>query len=707
MSIDYSNLSEEDSIEELHLSNRSINALSGARVRTIGEVRQLVESRQLTSIRGLGEKSILEIKESLAQAKIHDVSEVEAHAYVTPDRNAASFSKEDAIEKLDLSVRSFNALTNAGFQTIGEVLQLVDSGQLGRIRALGRKSISEIKGELAQVKFTEDLGIEANTDTTLNQNYILISLKDSIEALNLTTDSLRALARADIRTVEDLLQFVESGNLQTVRELGIQCILEIADILPLMKFQDNPEVASWTPSDVWRWLVAKILRDSEVESIARRNEIPKRVVEWQSQLVSKQLSKGLLHEDAKIAKKPIREWVATTETTESNQAYEVLSTILGASINICEEIEDFLGYLPGQNCMTILLFRYGLKPKTLEQTGMEIGITRERVRQLENEIKNKTISISNLKSRPTLLRMQSALLIARDWGLNITYEKWTRRIRSSGLVGDWTSRDYAGTDAVEAMIAVCNLLNQCKISCFLIPENLQDAVLLATSGSPNIPAKIPHVRRTLPNEIRRLINGHTKNSGGVYSKWLSDESGIELEEIKTILQVLGYSELREGWFVLDSHQISYHDVFHHGLRKMFQYCGPLSIDDVCAGLRHVLSRKHTVLSRRREFPVPPPVVMDEIVRMGGYKCENELYCWDGVSDEKLNAGETVIMNCFDQVGRVLHHSELVDAFIESDRSFPLLHATLRRSPLFDTIEFGLVQFVRVAKSVQHLQTTGA
>ena len=687
--MDYSNLSEEDSIEELHLTNRSFNAFSGARVRTIGEVRQLVESRQLTSIRGLGKKSILEIKESLAQAKIHDVSEVEAHTYVTPDRNAASFSKEDRIEKLDLSVRSFNALTNAGCQTIGEVLQLVDSGQLGRIRALGRKSISEIKGELVQVKFTEDLGIEANTDTTLNQNYILISLKDSIEALNLTTDSLRALARADIRTVENLLQFVEFGDLQTVREIGTQCILEIANMLPLMKIQDNPEVASWTPSDVWRWLVSKILRDSEVESIARRDEIPKRVVEWQLQFVSKQLSRGLLHEDAEIAGKSIREWGEATETTESNQAYQVLSTILSGSINICEEIEHFLSYFPGQNCMAILLFRYGPEPKTLRQTGVELGVSRERVRQLENEIKNKTISISSLKSKPALLRMQSALLIAGDLGLDITYENWTQRVRSSGLVGDWTIQDYAGTDPVEAMIAVRYLLHDCNLSWLQTPENLQYAIELAVSGMSNISARVPHTRKTLPDEIRRLINGHTRNSGGVYAKWLSDESGIELEEIKTILQVLGFSELCEGWFFLDSDQISYHDVFHHGLRKMFQYCGPLNIDDVCAGLRHVLSRKHTVLSKRREFPVPPPVVMDKIIKIGGYKYEDHLYYWDGASDEGLNSGETVIMNCFNRIGPVLHHSELVDAFIESERSFPLLHSTLRRSPLFDTVDFGL------------------
>ena len=699
MSIDYSNLSEEDSIEELHLSNRSINALSGARVRTIGEVRQLVESRQLTSIRGLGEKSILEIKESLAQAKIHDVSEVEAHAYVTPDRNAASFSKEDAIEKLDLSVRSFNALTNAGFQTIGEVLQLVDSGQLGRIRALGRKSISEIKGELAQVKFTEDLGIEANTDTTLNQNYILISLKDSIEALNLTTDSLRALARADIRTVEDLLQFVECGNLQTVRQLGIQCILEIASILPLMKFQYNPEVASWTPSDVWRWLVSKILRDSEVESIARRDEVPIRVVKWQLQFVNKQLSNGLLHEDARIAGKSIREWMTAIEMTESNQAYQVLSTILSDSINICEEIEYLLSYLPGQNSMTILLFRYGLESKTLEQTGVELGITRERVRQLEIEIKNKTISISGLKSRPTLLRMQSALLVARDWDLNITYEKWTQRIQSSGLVGDWTIQDYTDTDPIEAMIAVRNLLHDSKISWLKTPKNLQYAIELANSGAPNIPAKISHARDTLPDKVRRLINRHAKFSGGVYDRWLSQEIEIGLEEVRDILYGLGFEVLSQGWFVRNPSQVSYREVFHRCMRKMLQYCGQLSIDNICAGIRHGVSRSgfsepeylasKGVDRSRSIFPVPPPSVMVEVLRIYGYQRKDELYYWDGEIDEKLSAGETIIMNCLKVIGPVLHHSELALAFTESDLSFPTLHATLNGSPLFDKISSGL------------------
>lgn len=713
----YANLSSETPIKKLNLSRRAFNALRRIPIQTVGEVRQLVESGELRTIRGLGIKCILEITESLGQTKIHDVSEVEAPTYITPDRNATSFSQEDPIENLDLSVRSYNALTRAGVQTVGKVRQLVDSGKLGTVPALGRQSISEIKDELARAKIADDLGIGRHNDTVLNQNYILLSRKDPIEALNLTANSFSALVQADIRTVEDLLQFVEFGNLQTLRELGIQCILEIANILPLMKIQDNPEVASWTPSDVWRWLVSKILRDSEVENIARRDEIPKRVVEWQLQLVNKQLSRGLLHKDAEIAGKSIREWGEATETTESNQAYRVLSTILSGSINICEEIEHFLSYFPGQNCMTILLFRYGPEPKTLRQTGVELGVSRERVRQLENEIKNKTISISNLKSKPALLRMQSALLIARDFGLDITYENWTQRIRSSGLVGDWTIQDYAGIDPVEAIIAVGNLLHTCKLSWLQMPKNLQYAIELAASGTPNIRAKIPHARDTLPEKVRRLINRHAKFSGGVYDRWLSQEIGMELEEVRDILHGLGYQVVAEGWFVPNSSRVSYHEVFHRCMRKMLQFCARLNIDDVCAGIRHGVSRSgfseptyltsKEITQVRSMFPVPPPDVMVEILQIYRYQRQDEWYYWDGEIDEKLSAGETIIMNCLKVIGPVLHYSELALAFTESDLSIPTLNATLDGSPLFDKVNAGLYKLRGGEATLQDIERAKA
>ena len=56
--------------------------------------------------------------------------------------------------------------------------------------------------------------------------------------------------------------------------------------------------------------------------------------------------------------------------------------------------------------------------------------------------------------------------------------------------------------------------------------------------------------------------------------------------------------------------------------------------------------------------MPPPDVMAEILRIDGYQCDDELYYWDGAYDENLSKGETIIMNCLEQIGPVLHHSEL-------------------------------------------------
>ena len=69
--------------------------------------------------------------------------------------NYTHFSQEDLIGELNLTNRSFNALTRAGIRTVGEVAQLVESGGLQTIPALGEKSISEIEDRIAQIKFND------------------------------------------------------------------------------------------------------------------------------------------------------------------------------------------------------------------------------------------------------------------------------------------------------------------------------------------------------------------------------------------------------------------------------------------------------------------------------------------------------------------------------------------------------------------------
>ena len=63
--------------------------------------------------------------------------------------NLTDMMKNEPIESLDLSVRSFNSLKRAGFHTIGDVAQAVASGrELKGIRNCGAKSVREIMEHL-------------------------------------------------------------------------------------------------------------------------------------------------------------------------------------------------------------------------------------------------------------------------------------------------------------------------------------------------------------------------------------------------------------------------------------------------------------------------------------------------------------------------------------------------------------------------------
>ena len=482
---DYGHLSLEDSIERLNLRNRSFDALTRAGIRTVGETAQLVKSGRLATIPALGTKSILEIENKMAQVEILDDSEVEKAA--DPHAEEHSTTSVESQSENNMGIQP-------GFQSNSEEDSTAPGEDEADAKPIETKPQSDSQTDAVLRKtWVEIFKITKRLAQVKTLQNTLFLREDPIEKMNLSEHSFNALRRVGIRTVGEVLHLIESIRLKTIRELGAKCILEIMEILTQVKIFNDSEVR-WLLSSVWNRLVVKILNDSEVEIKRRKDEILERVIRGQSHLVRKHLSRELLHEDAIIAGQSIKSWLAEMEATESNQAYEVLEAILGSSVNICEEIEFFLNQIPIQYRMTILLSTYGLETKNLRQTGDELGLSRERVRQIRNELKDKATSISNRKFKPALLRMQSALLIAEDLGLDITYDRWSQRIRSSGLVGDWTSQDFVGADAVEVMIAICNLLADCKIRWLQMPENLQYAVQLAIEGKPNVPAKIPHAR---------------------------------------------------------------------------------------------------------------------------------------------------------------------------------------------------------------------
>lgn len=66
-----------------------------------------------------------------------------------------------SVEELELSVRSYNCLKNAGIQTIGELIQKTEAEML-KTKNFGRKSLNEIKEILAQMGLSLGMKIDEN-----------------------------------------------------------------------------------------------------------------------------------------------------------------------------------------------------------------------------------------------------------------------------------------------------------------------------------------------------------------------------------------------------------------------------------------------------------------------------------------------------------------------------------------------------------------
>ena len=519
---------------------------------------------------------------------------------------------------------------------------------------------------------------------------VRVSADDAIDALELSVRPLNALKRANIETVGELIRLVETRRLREIRNIGPKSCNEITDTLEHVQIvqppvQPSPSAELLSRGAVIHWTVTE-------RQIAGSSTLPcVDVVRWHAGLIEKQAAGSLLHKQAKIAGHSIDYWLSAINVVDCHPLYAVLARILGASINVCHEISLLLAGVPTRQ-ISVLMYRCGYENRTLEDIGAEIGLTRERVRQISEALRRRlearaksAVRMQSVGDAPlssSLLRIQSALLIAKDMGLGITHRHWERGIRSSGLVGHWDSDAYESMDPVEAMLAICNLLAEDKIRELRVPANLQDAVSLASSGTPDLPANVLHLRRTLPQSEVKLINRHRRFTGTVNARWLADEVAKGLPLMKDTLRALGCRPVSEEWYVPDvgggRYRISNHDVFHHALRKMSRYCGPLPIGSICSGVRYAVSRT--------QFPVPPPDVMEHVLRTYGYAVEEGLSCWDGNNHEDLSTGEQTIMSCLQRLGPVVHHSELAQAFIDSELTIYSLHATLQHSPLFERIK---------------------
>jgi len=160
---------ESPGIEILNLSTRSLNALKGDNIETVGEL-LLLSEEELSKVRRLGPVSQREVKDKLdqyqsgvidevagKQTKVIDVFRPKYKRKRSIDMETLEdragiwhqFAESPGLEVLNLSPRTFNALYRANIETVGELL-LLSEKELSKIKQFGPASQREVKAKMDQ-----------------------------------------------------------------------------------------------------------------------------------------------------------------------------------------------------------------------------------------------------------------------------------------------------------------------------------------------------------------------------------------------------------------------------------------------------------------------------------------------------------------------------------------------------------------------------
>lgn len=327
--------------------------------------------------------------------------------------------------------------------------------------------------------------------------------------------------------------------------------------------------------------------------------------------------------------------------------------------SVDEELKGTLQVLPERQ-LTILRYRYDpFSPMTLGQVGNRLGVTRERVRQLQT--KGERLLTQLCRQHPTY-RLRSAIHFAYA-----------------------VDREGGGLPDIEADLKDRKLiLSDEAFDDFLVLWRaidlerpfVREQVAAAKEG---LSPKQLAMRKELSREAAKLC----RNCGAFQLPWLSITA--QVGDVQEVLLSLGYEEILPSWFWRD---VAWKDVVERIARKVF------AVTDRIAPREFRLSvAKHLA---RRDFPTPPTSVLKEVVlRLGFVEVDgDELVSarrFDPLAE--LNGAEAVLHRFLVANGPVVTFQELFEANRAANYTTITLAVRLKQSPIIRKVKHGLYALV--------------
>lgn len=579
---------------------------------------------------------------------------------------------------------------------LGDLITISDSDMEHLLSTQRKKkhALQALKAQpsTAYVEKSDTGSLHTNLSSRLNTDHSLNPwIRESPLYYVLSTRTRRLLEAARIHSIEDL-RMNRTEDLLSLHGFGSKCLREVEAFLkahqaklregrtaPAQLSDDLHGVSTPESFEDFLSLVAKfpfvhrrlqeyanVRVDLTLDIIAQCQ----RKVEWQT-------AEGILDDRVSIEWAPLQELARKA----SPPASTISDTLFWAQYLVCSgfaevqhkldafdkaldthtldaEIDQILSCL-NERVVRVIKNRLSVEvKKTLSVLGEELGVSRERVRQLEDEgIKKLRQSYFDLP----LPRLRTAMVRVRIC-TTFSREEIREKLFEDGLVQENSTVD----DFLTVWKAIRHYAQP-------FPEEI-----LAYAK-----AELTYVQREVSSEVRRSFLRQLRVLGVVeLEEIVSDleEQKCSVQDIVSVLAKSGLSELAPGyWGTVDKKY-----TLHRAAEKMITACGPLHIGHLHVGLiRH---------QQRLDRSAPPP----ELVRTAldiheAFSVDAE----DVARLQELGPGamptdaEHVWLRTFGSYGPVVHASTIYYALAEEKLNPGLAYQLMNLSELVQPIGEGL------------------
>lgn len=308
-------------------------------------------------------------------------------------RGQKKFNIDDPIKILRLPIRIERALHQAGIENIGQLSEISKKG-LYKIRNLGHKSIyylGNVKSDI-HIQHSGKFISQRNKRVIpkISQNSLNDNAAESIELLNLPQSVKTSLRRIGISTVDQLFEISEH-RLKKIRGIGKVSIQTILDLKSGTYESPKANIPDDKKIEVLNLpiRIENALKKADIYSIDQLDESYKKYLLKIKNIGSKAL-------------KTIFELKNNIEEQSQNE-----------NISNKKLLSILLERTGGGRNQEIIQRRYGLvtgEKETLEEIGKSYGLTRERIRQIQEKAFKHMRHPSNISRKPIINLIERTLL---------------------------------------------------------------------------------------------------------------------------------------------------------------------------------------------------------------------------------------------------------------------------------------------------------